>query len=63
MTNQEMRSIVQQYEINYFKIGYKTGVHYGVIEDFFNGKTDELSDKDREKIVAMLEKEIKKNSK
>ena len=63
MTNQEMRSIVQQYEINYFKIGYKTGVHYGVIEDFFNGKTDELSDKDREKIVAMLEKEVKKNSK
>ena len=63
MTNQEMRSIVQQYEINYFKIGYKTGVHYGVIEDFFNGKTDELADKDRERIVKLLEAEVKKHSK
>ncbi len=63
MTNQEMRSIVQQYDINYFKIGYKTGVHYGVIEDFFNGKTDDLDAKDRERIEKMLEKEVKKNSK
>ncbi len=63
MTNQEMRSIQQSLNINYFKINYKTGVHYGVIEDFFNGKTDELSDKDRERIVKVLEDEVKKNNK
>ena len=43
MTNQEMRSIVQQYDINYFKIGYKTGVHYGIIEDFLRFKKAEKS--------------------
>ena len=63
MTNQEMRSIQQQLDINYFKINYKSGVHYGVIEDFFNGKTDDLPAKDREKITKMLEAEVKKNSK
>ena len=61
MTNQEMRSIQQQLDINYFKINYKSGVHYGVIEDFFKGKTDDLSAKDREKIIKVLEAEMKKN--
>ena len=31
-----------------------------VIEDFFSGKTDELADKDRERIEALLLKEAKK---
>ena len=61
MTNQEMRSIVEQLDINYFKINYKTGVHYGVIEDFFNGKTDDLAGKDRERIEKMLRGELKKS--
>lgn len=61
MTNQEMRSIQQQLDINYFKINYKSGVHYGIIEDFFNGKTEDLSEKDRQRIIAVLEADMKKN--
>ena len=60
MTNQEMRSIQQQLEIDYFKINYKSGVHYGIIEDFFNGKTEELSAVDRERIIKVLEADLKK---
>ncbi|MBQ3660855.1 MAG: hypothetical protein IJQ41_06605 [Firmicutes bacterium] len=60
MTNQEMRQIRDRYNVSLFKINYKSGVHYGVIEDFFNGKTDELSDKDREGIVKVLEGEVKR---
>lgn len=63
MTNQEMRSIQQQLDINYFKINYKSGVHYGVIEDFFNGKTEDLDPKDRERIIKVLEADLKKASK
>ncbi len=61
MTNEEMRKIQSDLNINYFKINYKTGVHYWKIEDFFNGKTDELEEKDREKIVEMLKGEIKRH--
>ena len=57
MTNQEMRSLKGLID---FKINYKTGVHYGVIEDFFSGKTEELDPKDRRKIEALLEQEAKK---
>ena len=60
MTNQEMRALKEQLGIIDFKINYKTGVHYGVIEDFFSGKTDELDPKDRAKIEALLEQEAKK---
>ena len=60
MTNQEMREIKERLGIIDFKINYKTGVHYGVIEDFFSGKTDELDPKDRQKIEALLEAEAKK---
>ena len=56
-----MRSIQQQLDINYFKINYKSGVHYGIIEDFFNGKTEDLSEKDRQRIIAVLEADMKKN--
>ena len=60
MTNQEMRALKEQLGIIDFKINYKTGVHYGVIEDFFSGKTDELDPDDRRKIEALLEAEAKK---
>ena len=60
MTNQEMREIKERLGIINFKINYKTGVHYGVIEDFFSGKTDELDPDDRRKIESMLEAEAKK---
>ena len=61
MTNEEMRKIQSDLNLNYFKINYKTGVHYWKIEDFFNGKTDELEEKDREKIVEMLKGEVKRH--
>jgi hypothetical protein len=63
MTNQEMRRIKEELGIIDFKINYKTGVHYGIIEDFFKGKTEDLDPKDRERIVAMLEAERKKAKK
>ena len=60
MDNQEMRELKEKLGLINFKINYKTGVHYGVIEDFFSGKTDELDPKDRARIVALLEQEAKK---
>ena len=61
MTNQEMRRIRDDHNVSLFKINYKSGVHYGVIEDFFNGKTEDLSEKDRERIEKVLAAEKKKN--
>ena len=55
MTNQEMRTLKEELGLIDFKIHYKTGVHYGVIEDFFSGKTDELEPKDRRRIEALHE--------
>ena len=63
MTNQEMRPIKEQLGIIDFKINYKTGVHYGIIEDFFKGKTEDLEPRDRERIEAMLKAELKKAKK
>ena len=54
MSNQEMRELKERLGIINYKINYKTGVHLGVIEDFFSGKTDELDPKDRAKIEKML---------
>ena len=54
MSNQEMRELKERLGIVNYKINYKTGVHLGVIEDFFSGKTDELDPKDRAKIEKML---------
>ena len=61
MDNQEMRRLKEQLGLIDYKINYKTGVHLGVIEDFFSGKTDELDPKDRQRIEALLEAEAKKN--
>ena len=55
-----MRSLKEELGLIGFKINYKTGVHLGVIEDFFSGKTEELAPKDREKIEALLKAEAKK---
>ena len=60
MNNQEMREIKERLGIIDYKINYKTGVHLGVIESFFSGKTEELAPKDREKIEALLASELKK---
>ncbi len=60
MDNQEMRSLKEQLGLIDFKINYKTGVHLGVIEDFFAGRIEELDPKDREKLETMLRAEARK---
>ena len=54
MDNQEMRRLKEQLGVIDYKINYKTGIHLGVIEDFFSGKTETLSLTEREKIEALL---------
>ena len=61
MDNQEMRRLKEQLGLIDYKINYKTGVHLGVIEDFFSGKTDQLDPEDRRKIEALLEAEARKH--
>ena len=60
MENQELRRLKEELCLINYKINYKTGVHLGVIEDFFSGKTDTLAPKDRERIEALIEAEAKK---
>ena len=60
MENTELRKYKDQLGLSDYKINYKTGVHLGVIEAFFSGKSDELAPKDRERIEALIEKELKK---
>ena len=60
MDNQEMRRLKEQLGLIDYKINYKTGVHLGVIEDFFSGKTEELDPKDRQKIEDLLVNAAKK---
>lgn len=60
MNNQQMRSLKEQLGLINYKINYKTGVHLGVIEDFFSGKSDELAPKDRQKLEALLAREAKR---
>ena len=61
MDNQELRRMKEQLGLINYKINYKTGVHLGVIEDFFSGKTEELTSKDRERIEALIQAEAKKH--
>lgn len=61
MDNQEMRALKERQGIINYKINYKTGVHLGVIENFFDLGNDEIDVKDREKIEAMLAEELKKH--
>ncbi len=60
MDNREMRALKEKLGLIDYKINYKTGVHLGVIEDFFSGKAEELAPKDRERIEALLKAEAKK---
>ncbi len=60
MTNQEMRELKERLGIIDYKINYKTGVHLGVVENFFSGKTEELDPADRKKIEDLLNAEYKK---
>lgn len=60
MDNQEMRALKERLGIINYKINYKTGVHLGVIENFFDLGSDDIDVKDREKIEAMLVQELKK---
>ena len=59
MDNAEMRALKKELGLSDYKINYKTGVHLGVIEDYFSGRTDELSGKDRERLEKLLTKEAK----
>ena len=60
MDNEEMRRLKKELGLIDYKVNYKTGVHLGVIEDFFSGRTEELAPKDRAKIEALLQEEAKK---
>ena len=60
MENQELRRLKEELGLINYKINYKTGVHLGVIEDFFSGRTEELSAKGRERLEALLRAEAKK---
>ena len=59
MDNAQMRALKKELGLIDYKINYKTGVHLGVIEDFFSGRTEELDPKDRERIEALLAAEAK----
>ena len=60
MDNQELRALKEELGVIDYKINYKTGVHLGVIKDFFSGKTEELDPKDRQKIEDLLVNAAKK---
>ena len=60
MDNQELCRRKNELGMSDFQINYKTGVHYGVIEDFFSGRVEMLELEDRKKIEALIEKEWKK---
>ena len=60
MNNEEMRTLKEKLEMPDFKIGYKTGVRYDTILDFFRGKTDELEPGHRKLIEEALIKEAKR---
>ncbi len=60
MTDQELRQKKEQLGISDYKLCYKTGVHYGVIESFFSGKSADLTPKDRTKLEAVIAKAAKR---
>ena len=60
MDNLDMRALKERLGIINYKINYKTGVHLGVIEKFFDLGSDELDPKDRDRIEAMLVEELKR---
>ena len=61
MDNSELRRKKEALGLSDFKINYKTGVHLGVIEDFFSGRSEELSPRDRRMIETLIGNEEKKH--
>ena len=59
MDNQELRRKKEALGLSDYRINYKTGVHLGVIEDFFAGKSEELAPRDRRMIEALITKMTK----
>ena len=60
MENQELRRRKEKLGFIDYRVAYKTGVHLGVIEDFFAGRTEDLAPKDRAKIEALIDAAWKK---
>ena len=60
MDNQELRRRKEELGLIDYRVCYKTGVHLGVIEAFFSGKTETLDPADRRRIEALLEAESRK---
>ena len=60
MDDLELRQRKEQLGLSDFKINYKTGVHLGVIEAFFSGRSNDLSPKDRQKIENLIAAESQK---
>lgn len=54
MDNQQLRSLKERLGMGDYQLNYKTGVRLGVIEDFFSGRLDEPSPKDRQRIEEAL---------
>lgn len=63
MTNQEMRNIKESLGVEMFKLNYKAGVRLPNLEAFFAGDDNALDEKSRERLVKVLEQELKKSSK
>ncbi|MDO4804730.1 MAG: hypothetical protein Q4A32_07910 [Lachnospiraceae bacterium] len=61
MNNQELRDLKESLGIINYKINYKTGVHLGVIENFFDRASDDIDSKDRAILEALLAEEAKKH--
>ena len=66
MTNQEMRNIKESLGVEMFKMNYKAGIRLPNLEAFFAGDDhafDELDPTARERLVKVLEAEVKKSRK
>ncbi len=61
MTNQEMRNIKESLGVEMFKLNYKAGVRLPNLEAFFAGDDSALDIKSRERLVKVLEQELRKS--
>ena len=63
MTNQQMRDVVKQLNVELFKMNYKAGVRLPNLEAFLAGDDNALDEKAKERLGKMLEGEVKKSRK
>ena len=63
MTNQEMRDVAKQLNVELFKMNYKAGVRLPNLEAFLAGDDNALDAKAKERLAKMLEGEVKKSRK